>query len=193
MTTANSTSMQIVEPTTINPAGSLPYNLSTDDDAATYFSDLHRGELFFCDQGDKWYLRQNEVFEPISHAAVQGVVSQFAQSVTADYQRNGQPVPALKNRAKINSIIELSRSKLLMDAKHIDARRRRWSERWIDSEPQHRQTDLPPQGHCHEKAWGNLRSRRRLSIMGSIPGADLRGQDIGHPVHPESRRLQPLG
>jgi putative DNA primase/helicase len=100
-------------------------DLCSDTGAADTFAAEFKGDLIYCD--DKgWLLRNNQIFEPVSPAIVQGLTKSFLQEevekVTAGPVAYS-PLKSCLTRTRINAVIELSRAQLYVQSDTLDENR----------------------------------------------------------------------
>jgi putative DNA primase/helicase len=100
-------------------------DLCSDTGAADAFAARFKGDLIYCD--DKgWFLREKQIFEPLSPANVQGLTKSFLQEevekVTAGPVAYS-PLKSCLTRTRINAVIELSRAQLYVQSHALDENR----------------------------------------------------------------------
>ena len=99
-------------------------DLSTDSGAADAFATEFKNDLIYCDKG--WFLRRNQVFEPIGPEVVQGLAKDFLQNQVGKVSPGPIALSPLKNcltRSRINAVIELSRAQLYVQSNTLDENR----------------------------------------------------------------------
>ena len=100
-----------------NPVSQRPNKLSSmtsDLQSGQEFCDHVGDELVFCDDEERFYQRQTDVYEPVSLASVKGTVMDYIKSFDID-ATNFEEVRKLKSVqsiARINAIVDVSRSNL---------------------------------------------------------------------------------
>jgi putative DNA primase/helicase len=94
-------------------------NISTDHDAALAFAKSCAGNVLYATASERWFHRKEQVFEPIDRSIMQKLAGDFATELEGQL---GGDAKRLKSRSKINAIVELSRSQLVIDDKQIDAK-----------------------------------------------------------------------
>src|SRR5262249_5286361 len=100
-------------------------NCSEEPHAADAFAAKFKGDLIYCD--DKgWFLREKQIFEPLSPANVQGLTKGFVEEevekVTAGPVAYS-PLKGCLTRTRINAVIELSRAQLYVQPSSLDENR----------------------------------------------------------------------
>jgi putative DNA primase/helicase len=97
----------------------------TDSGAADAFATDFKNDLIYCDKG--WFLRRNQVFEPLGPEVVQGLAKDFLQNqvgkVIAGPVAYYSPLKSCLARTRINAVTELSRSKLHVQSDTLDENR----------------------------------------------------------------------
>jgi putative DNA primase/helicase len=100
-------------------------DISSDTGAADAFAAKFEDDLIYCDNKG-WFLRKNQIFEPVSPAIVQGLAKSFLQEEVGKVAAGPLAYSPLKNcltRGRINAVIELSRSKLHVQSETLDDNR----------------------------------------------------------------------
>jgi putative DNA primase/helicase len=104
---------------------SIVPDLASDTGAADAFAAKFKGDLIFCDDNG-WLLRENQVFEPISPAIVQGLTKNFLQDEVGKVTAGPvaySPLKSCLTRARINAVIELSRAQRHVQSNTLDENR----------------------------------------------------------------------
>ena len=99
-------------------------DLSTDTGAADAFATEFKNDLIYCDKG--WFLRKNQVFEPIGPEVVQGLAKDFLQNQVGKVSPGPvaySPLKSCLNRTRINAVTELSRAQLYVQSNTLDENR----------------------------------------------------------------------
>jgi hypothetical protein len=96
-------------------------DLSTDSGAADAFATEFKNDLIYCDKG--WFLRRNQVFEPVGPEVVQGLAKDFLQNQVGKVTAGPvaySPLKSCLTRTRINAVIELSRAQLYVQSDTLD-------------------------------------------------------------------------
>jgi len=100
-------------------------DLCSDTGAADAFATRFKNDLIYCDDRG-WFLREKQIFEPLSPANVQGLTKSFLQEevekVTAGPVAYS-PLKSCLTRTRINAVIELSRAQLYVQPHTLDENR----------------------------------------------------------------------
>ena len=93
-------------------------DLATDAGCADVFATEHDGSLIYSDSQSQWYLKNNQIFEPVSSEIVQGIAKRFLQEMAVS--NPSAQSKALLSRGRINAVRELSRSQLRANTELFD-------------------------------------------------------------------------
>ena len=97
---------------------SLELDISTDVGAADLFASTFKDQLIYCN--DQWYRKKNQVYEPYSPEAVQGLAKSFLQEQCTK-SLLWASMKACLSRARINATVELSRADFEVDRRLVDS------------------------------------------------------------------------
>ena len=96
-------------------------DLWTDAGCADAFAAAYKGSLIYSDALSQWYLRKNDVYEPVSAELVQGLVKRFLQDRMPSKEKKKSAFrKALLGKGRINAVMELSRSLLWANSEAFD-------------------------------------------------------------------------
>ena len=99
-------------------------DLSTDSGAADAFATEFKNDLIYCDKG--WFLRRNQVFEPVGPEGVQGLAKEFLQNQVGKVTAGPvaySPLKSCLTRTRINAVTELSRAQIYVQSNTLDDNR----------------------------------------------------------------------
>jgi putative DNA primase/helicase len=105
-----------------NAKSTATADFSSDSGAADAFAAKFKGNLSFCDDNG-WLLRENQIFEPVSPAIVQGLTKSFLQEEVGKVTAGPvaySPLKSCLTRTRINAVIELSRAQLYVQSNTLD-------------------------------------------------------------------------
>ena len=100
-------------------------DLSSDAGAADAFTTNFKDNLVWCGD-DEWYLRKEEIFEPVRFEIVQGLAKEFLQGQLGGINQAPlmlSPLKACLGRTRINASVELSKAGLFLEPSQLDANR----------------------------------------------------------------------
>jgi putative DNA primase/helicase len=106
----------------VSRVSTVAADLSTESGTADAFAAEFKNRLIYCNQ--RWFLRKNQVFEPVDPEVVQGLAKGFLQSQVGKATAASVALPFLKgclSRARINATVELSRSSFQIDPDAINS------------------------------------------------------------------------
>ncbi|MGG3813138.1 phage/plasmid primase, P4 family [Methylorubrum rhodesianum] len=89
-------------------------SISSDLKSGQDFCDYIGDDLIFCDDEERFYQRQNDVYEPATLASVKGSVMDYVKSFDVDVTNfeEARKLKAAQSISRINAIVEVSRSSL---------------------------------------------------------------------------------
>lgn len=79
-------------------------------------------DLIFCDDEERFYQRQNDVYEPATLASVKGTVMDYVKSFDVDVTNfeEAKKLKSAQSISRINAIVEVSRSSLRIASSHFN-------------------------------------------------------------------------
>ena len=101
-------------------------DVSTDLRAAETFAKTYKDSIIYCGGDKSWFRRNNQVYKLIDPVVVQGVAMTFARDVSKEIAGrlpNGMVRAQLEFCSRINGLVQMSRSRLLVDRPDIDKSR----------------------------------------------------------------------
>jgi putative DNA primase/helicase len=105
--------------------GNVLEAVSTDAKTARTFADVFKDRIKYCDDTRSWYARDRQLFRPTTDVHIQGIALRFLQEMSKKVKILSTSelslVRNLESRGRINCVVELSRSFIIVKLKEIDA------------------------------------------------------------------------
>src|SRR4051812_1548439 len=96
--------------------------MRTDAECSMAFSDAVHGRVIYADQQDRWYVANNNVFEPVTSARVQGIARDFVMGAASRADISDfASAKSLLSQSRINGTVALSRSNLTRNPVEFDS------------------------------------------------------------------------